>query len=133
MPTYEYVCRDCGEPLEVWQSFHDDSLTECPRCGGALRKKYAATGIVFKGSGWHIKDYAASKKRGDGDTADAASKADGNGSAKGDSTPTDAKKSGDRPSDTSSSGTSSDKKSGAPSPSTTASKPSSPSKGDGSA
>jgi putative FmdB family regulatory protein len=60
MPTYEYACRDCGEHLEVVQSFTDDPLTACPGCQGRLRKVFTAAGIVFKGSGWHIKDYAAS-------------------------------------------------------------------------
>ena len=61
MPTYEYACRDCGQHLEVVQSFRDDALTECPNCQGSLRKVFSAAGIVFKGSGWHIKDYAASR------------------------------------------------------------------------
>lgn len=61
MPTYEYACRDCGEHLEVVQSFADDPLTVCPECDGELRKVYSAAGIVFKGSGWHIKDYGTSK------------------------------------------------------------------------
>ena len=74
MPTYEYVCRDCGQHLEVVQSFKDDPLTICPACEGALRKVFSAAGIVFKGSGWHIKDYASSGKRaasaaGEGSTA----------------------------------------------------------------
>lgn len=57
MPTYEYACRDCGEHLEVVQSFKDDALTTCPNCEGNLRKVFSAAGIIFKGSGWHIKDY----------------------------------------------------------------------------
>ncbi len=57
MPTYEYACRDCGEHLEVVQSFKDDALTTCPNCQGNLRKVFSAAGIIFKGSGWHIKDY----------------------------------------------------------------------------
>jgi putative FmdB family regulatory protein len=61
MPTYEYACRDCGEHLEVVQSFKDDALTDCPACQGSLRKVFSAAGIVFKGSGWHIKDYADAK------------------------------------------------------------------------
>ena len=61
MPTYEYACRDCGEHLEVVQSFKDDALTECPNCEGELRKVFSAAGIIFKGSGWHIKDYGSSK------------------------------------------------------------------------
>jgi putative FmdB family regulatory protein len=57
MPTYEYACKDCGEHLEVVQSFKDDALTVCPNCEGELRKVFSAAGIIFKGSGWHIKDY----------------------------------------------------------------------------
>ena len=38
MPTYEYRCKDCGEHLEVQQAFTDDPLTECPNCGGTLKK-----------------------------------------------------------------------------------------------
>ncbi|MEX2504363.1 MAG: FmdB family zinc ribbon protein, partial [Egicoccus sp.] len=62
MPTYEYACRDCGEHLEVVQSFKDDALTECPSCHGSLRKVFSAAGLIFKGSGWHVKDYASSSK-----------------------------------------------------------------------
>jgi putative FmdB family regulatory protein len=62
MPTYEYACRQCGEHLEVVQSFKDDALTECPGCQGELRKVYSAAGLIFKGSGWHVKDYASSPK-----------------------------------------------------------------------
>lgn len=62
MPTYEYACRDCGEHLEVVQSFKDDALTECPNCHGSLRKVFSAAGLIFKGSGWHVKDYASSSK-----------------------------------------------------------------------
>ena len=56
MPTYEYACRDCGEHLEVVQSFKDDALTECGRCGGTLRKVFSAAGIIFKGSGYYVTD-----------------------------------------------------------------------------
>jgi putative FmdB family regulatory protein len=56
MPTYEYRCRDCGQPLEVVQSFTDDPLTECPACGGELRKVFQAVGIAFKGSGFYRTD-----------------------------------------------------------------------------
>lgn len=79
MPTYEYACRDCGEHLEVVQSFRDDPLTVCPACQGRLRKVFSAAGIVFKGSGWHVKDYATkrSQSTGKGESAsDSASDSD---------------------------------------------------------
>lgn len=62
MPTYEYACRACGEHREVVQSFSDDALTVCESCGGELRKVYSAAGLIFKGSGWHVKDYASGGK-----------------------------------------------------------------------
>jgi putative FmdB family regulatory protein len=59
MPTYEYACRECGEHVEVVQSFKDDPLTECPACGGPLRKVFAPVGIVLKGSGFYKTDSRA--------------------------------------------------------------------------
>ena len=56
MPTYEYACKECGEHLEVQQSFSDPSLTECPACGGPLRKVFGSIGIAFKGSGFYKTD-----------------------------------------------------------------------------
>lgn len=38
MPTYEYVCQDCGEPFEVRSSIteYEKGLTpQCPRCGAS--------------------------------------------------------------------------------------------------
>ena len=56
MPTYEYVCRSCGEHLEVVQSFTDAALTDCPTCAGVLRKVFQPIGISFKGSGFYKND-----------------------------------------------------------------------------
>ena len=56
MPTYEYACTACGHQLEAVQRFSDDPLTDCPECGGALRKVYGAVGIVLKGSGFYKTD-----------------------------------------------------------------------------
>lgn len=56
MPTYEYACTECGHQLEAVQKFTDDPLTECPVCGGKLRKVFSSVGIVFKGSGFYRTD-----------------------------------------------------------------------------
>jgi putative FmdB family regulatory protein len=56
VPTYQYACTECGHGFEQFQSFSDDALTECPTCGGRLRKVFNSVGIVFKGSGFYRND-----------------------------------------------------------------------------
>ena len=68
MPTYQYTCTECGEPLEAVQKFTDAPLTVCPACGGRLRKVFSAVGIVFKGSGF----YRTDSRNGSGAKAPAA-------------------------------------------------------------
>ena len=62
MPTYEYACKSCGEHVEVVQSFKDEPLTECPACGGPLRKVFGNIGIAFKGSGFYKTDSRTAAK-----------------------------------------------------------------------
>ena len=68
MPTYEYACRDCGEHVEVVQSFKDAPLETCGACGGALRKVFSAAGIIFKGSGYYVTD-TRGKRRSSGQSS----------------------------------------------------------------
>lgn len=56
MPTYQYVCTECGADLEAVQKFTDPSLTTCPECSGKLRKVFNAVGVVFKGPGFYATD-----------------------------------------------------------------------------
>ena len=57
MPTYQYQCDACGNPLEVVQSFSDEALTICPSCNEPkLKKVYGSVGVVFKGSGFYKTD-----------------------------------------------------------------------------
>jgi putative FmdB family regulatory protein len=66
MPTYQYRCTDCGHDLEAVQKFSDAALTECPSCGGSLRKVFNAVGVVFKGSGFYRTDSRAGNLNGSG-------------------------------------------------------------------
>ena len=94
MPTYEYVCKSCGEHLEVVQSFRDEPLRECPACGGELRKVFSPVGISFKGSGFYRNDSRTSAKaaKGDGhDKSDAKSTSESGDSKSTDSKGTDSK------------------------------------------
>ncbi len=108
MPTYQYTCTDCGEPVEAVQKFTDAPLTVCAACGGRLRKVFSPVGIVFKGSGFYRTDSrngsgSAVKDKQSGDSAaktpSTESASNGNGSAdktatkKSDSAPAPAKSS----------------------------------------
>ena len=64
MPTYEYSCKACGEHFEIVQSFKDNALTECPACGGPLRKVFGNIGVAFKGSGFYKTDSRSDSHRG---------------------------------------------------------------------
>jgi len=68
MPTYQYVCTECGGQLEAVQKFSDDPLTVHDDCGGKLRKVFSPVGIVFKGSGF----YRTDSRSGSGSTSTTA-------------------------------------------------------------
>lgn len=59
MPTYEYVCTDCGEEHEVFQRMSEDPLTICPSCEEPkLKRKIGlGAGILFKGGGFYETDF----------------------------------------------------------------------------
>ncbi len=59
MPTYAYACTQCGHRFDAVQSFSDAALTECPVCGGTLRKQYGSVGVTFNGSGFYRTDSRA--------------------------------------------------------------------------
>ena len=89
MPTYQYRCRECGEDLEVVQSFTDDALTKCPNCKKkALRKVFAAPGIAFKGSGFYKNDSRSGSKSSNGSSSEKSSetKSDAKADTKADTT-----------------------------------------------
>jgi putative FmdB family regulatory protein len=84
MPTYAYACKQCGHRFDAVQSFADPTLTECPECGGALRKEYGSIGVTFNGSGFYRTDSRAGAKSsgsGSGGGADASGGASSSTSA----------------------------------------------------
>jgi putative FmdB family regulatory protein len=56
MPTYHYRCAACDNRFDAFQKFADDPLTDCPECGGSIKRVIQPVGVVFKGSGWYIND-----------------------------------------------------------------------------
>jgi len=58
MPTYEYECSSCQYLFEVFQNISEKPLTECPRCGGPVKRKISGgSGLLFKGKGFYVTDY----------------------------------------------------------------------------
>ena len=59
MPTYEYECKDCGHKFENFQKMSDSPIEVCPKCGGNVKRIIGTGGgIIFKGSGFYVNDYA---------------------------------------------------------------------------
>jgi putative FmdB family regulatory protein len=85
MPTYDYICDDCGHEFEAFEPITSKPQTDCPTCKEPkLRRKIGpGAAILFKGSGFYQTDYRS-------DSYKKAAKAeksstDASGGAKGDS------------------------------------------------
>ena len=81
MPTYDYRCADCGHEFEAQQAFTDDPLTECPSCGGTVKKRFSAVGIAFKGSGFYKNDARGSGSSGSSGSSTSSGSTGGSSSA----------------------------------------------------
>ena len=105
MPTYQYVCTECGGEIEAVQKFTDDPLTVHDACGGRLRKVFSPVGIVFKGSGFYRTD---SRKGSSASTPASSSSSSDSSSSAGDKKSGDGdKKAGDKSSSSASTSSSS--------------------------
>jgi putative FmdB family regulatory protein len=62
MPTYDYRCNSCGYVFEELQSIKADPLKDCPKCHQPQLERLMAggAGMIFKGSGFYLTDYAKS-------------------------------------------------------------------------
>ncbi len=79
MPTYEYLCKNCGNRFEIWQKMSDEPLTECSQCKGSIARVIYTVGIHFKGSGFYNTDHrkevrSESEAHGEAKKADTADK-----------------------------------------------------------
>ena len=104
MPTYQYVCTECGDQVEAVQKFTDDPLSVHDACGGRLRKVFSPVGIVFKGSGFYRTD---SRKGSSAPTPASSSSSGDSSSSAGDKKSGDGDKKAGEKSSSSSSSTSS--------------------------
>ncbi|MDD3717360.1 MAG: zinc ribbon domain-containing protein [Actinomycetota bacterium] len=63
MPRYDYKCEGCENVFETTHGV-DDTVTDCPRCGGRVRRLFHPVGIIFKGSGFYKTDYGSASGNG---------------------------------------------------------------------
>ena len=65
MPTYDYLCKECGSRFEYFQSMSSSPLTTRPSCEeencNIERIISGGTGLIFKGSGFYLTDYKNKK------------------------------------------------------------------------
>ena len=59
MPTYQYICENCGNEFERFESITAKPARKCPNCQKNKLKRLIGTGsgIIFKGSGFYQTDY----------------------------------------------------------------------------
>ncbi|MEM9997626.1 MAG: FmdB family zinc ribbon protein [Bacteroidota bacterium] len=66
MPTYEYR-REDGTTFDVFQRMSDDPLTVDPETGQKVTRVIGGgAGLIFKGDGFYLTDYARKGKEGGG-------------------------------------------------------------------
>lgn len=72
MPTYDYVCKACGNAWDEFQSMTATPTKKCPKCKKAKAERIigSGAGIIFKGSGFYQTDYRSDsyKKSADADS-----------------------------------------------------------------
>jgi putative FmdB family regulatory protein len=99
MPTYDYHCTTCGHRFEYFQSITSEPLHHCPRSeciqedeekkgtGEVIRMVSAGAGLLFKGEGFYLTDYArkgsSGKESGSSGSTPAKSESKGSGSTGG--------------------------------------------------
>lgn len=92
MPTYDYVCENCGHKFELFQAMKDDPIKKCPECKKPKLRRLFGTGaaLMFKGSGFYTTDYrsdsykkaaAADSSSSKSDSGSKSSDSSSNGSA----------------------------------------------------
>ena len=59
MPTYEYLCKECGHEFELFQQMSAPVKRKCSECGKLKLKRLIGRGsaVMFKGSGFYETDY----------------------------------------------------------------------------
>lgn len=93
MPTYDYVCDNCGYNFEEFQSIIAEPLTNCPQCQGHVHRLISSgNGFLFKGNGFYITDYRTEKYKKERQREEGNKSDNGNGKHSSESKPAEKSK-----------------------------------------
>ena len=87
VPIYDYRCDHCGHAFSAVQSYKDQPLEKCPKCGKKPRRLIGSPAIVFKGSGWYKTDSRPAEKSGGTSETKSDAKAETKGDKKSETKP----------------------------------------------
>src|SRR2546428_13868819 len=87
VPIYDYRCDHCGHAFSAVQSYKDQPLEKCPKCGKKPRRLIGSPAIDFKGSGWHKTDSRPAEKSGEKTETKSDANADASSDKKAETTP----------------------------------------------
>ena len=69
MHTYDYICNECGERFENFQTMSSSPLATRPNCEekncNVTRVISGGSGLIFKGSGFYLTDYKDDRPKAD--------------------------------------------------------------------
>ena len=67
MPTYDYICKQCGDRFEYFQPMSSSPLKRREGCEDKsckiVRVISGGTGLIFKGSGFYLTDYKKTREK----------------------------------------------------------------------
>mgnify|MGYP006229501127 FL=1 len=93
MPTYDYLCKECGFRFEYFQTMSSPALKTISNCKNCKQQDCnveriisGGTGLIFKGSGFYLTDYKNKKsesKKSNSEKSETKSEKKKNSSKKG--------------------------------------------------
>ena len=93
MPTYDYLCKECGYRFEYFQTMSSPALKTISNCKNCKQQDCnveriisGGSGLIFKGSGFYLTDYKnkkSDKKKSNSEKSETKSEKKKNSSKKG--------------------------------------------------
>ena len=93
MPTYDYLCKECGFRFEYFQTMSSPALKTISNCKNCKQQECnveriisGGSGLIFKGSGFYLTDYKNKKsesKKSNSEKSETKSEKKKNSSKKG--------------------------------------------------